>query len=213
VKRTRFVLENQILKYIDENRKYIEFVVKKKQFLREEWEDLESYIILELIKFYPKKYKYPDDKFDWVTRTIIRRKVIDYVSNHIKKNEGIIFENEIKKKEGIGSYGKDDDALMDIFVEKSLQNNKDNKFSQKILDYVKSIKHQIDLPNNRILFDDEDREFIDMVLDLYESGCDITKEDLQACSGFDESQNYEFNVFLNKFRGKMNKYFILREEL
>ena len=38
------------------------------------------------------------------------------------------FENEIKKKEGIGSYGKDDDALMDIFVEKSLQNNKDNKY-------------------------------------------------------------------------------------
>lgn len=163
---------------------------------------MEQYIILELIQTFHKQWQYDD--FDWVTRTIIRRKAIDFTSNFIKKN------NEINESSFHSIDITDEGAALgganSYFLLQALHNHKDSERFAAIIDHIKHLNYQVNNLPNKIYFSDWDRDFLGMIIDLYENKCDLDKEDILACMGFDETEVYKLNTKLNAFRNKVKKY-------
>jgi hypothetical protein len=160
---------------------------------------MKSFIILELIANYKNKYKYDD--FDFVTRTIIRRKAIDFSSNHRKRNQNLTYGPSDRST---GESGEDNLNLH--FLDLSVQNHEDQERNQSAVDTVIYLQHQINNYPNRVYFSDWDRDFVDMVVDLFKSGCDLDKDDLLACMGFEPNEMHKLNVKLNLFRNKIKKH-------
>lgn len=194
------LLEDKVLEYILEYEKYIEFICSKRTFIKEQQEDMKSFIILELITTYHKKYKYDD--FDWVTRTIIRRKAIDFTSNYCKRNEDLVFENQYTSKEC-----NDEDSLTinGHYVAKSLENARDKEKAEKILLFVKDIEYKINSPMYKQYFSDFCREFIEVVIELYTYGYDCSRDDLLECLGYEKNESVKFNSKLLAFRNKLKE--------
>ena len=205
VSQGRPLLENDQEEYIEEYINYIRLVIRKNGYLKSYFEDIEQSIILELLRTYPKKYKYND--FDFVTKTIIRRRVIDYRSNFIKKSNEMVLESD-STHVNYGSRGEDSADNCYHFIEKSLELFSSNETSNKIIDLIKHIQHGINTnPKVSALFNDFDRQFIEVVLELYEYGHEVTREDLMSCMGYEASQSSKFNSKLNNFRNKIQKNF------
>lgn len=196
------ILEDQILEYIQEYEKYIEFTCKKRQFLKEQQDDMKSFIVLELIATYHKKYKYDD--FDWVTRAIIRRKATDFTSNYCKRNEDLVFENQYKS----GESGRNDDeqTINGHYIARSIEDNKDKEKKERILAFVRDIEHKINCEKYRSYFNDFCREFIEVVIELYGLGYDCSREDLMECMGYEKNEATKFNSKLLAFRTKLKEY-------
>lgn len=162
---------------------------------------MKSFIVLELISTYHKKYKYDD--FDWVTRQIIRRKAIDFTANYCKRNEDLVFENQYAKTEGAGD---EDGVINGHYIAKSIENAKDKEKAEKIIAFVKDIEYKINSEMYRQYFSDWCREFVEVVIELYTYGYDCERDDILECMGFDKNESVKFNSKLLAFRTKLKEY-------
>lgn len=169
---------------------------------------MEQFILMELIKNYSKKWKYDD--FDWVTRSIIRRKATDFTANYCKRNEDLVFENQI-------SDSRNDDNIESTKAfgsnAKAIEEFETKEKHERIMAFIKDIYYKICNPPLKIHFSDWGREYLEVVLELYEYGYDCDKEDVMACMGYDKNESTKFNAKLLAFRNKLSEYFNLESDL
>jgi len=189
-------LHKEFEEYVEEYLPYVKYVCKKRLFLKSQWEDMEQFILTELISIYHKKNKYDD--FDWVVRSVIRRKAIDFTCYYIKRNENIIFEDEV-------STDNENTKMSKFYVAKSKQTFEKHEESQKIIEFILEIQYKINTVPYNVNFSDWDREYIEVVLELYEYGYEATKIDIMECMGYDKDETTKFNSKLLSFRNKMRK--------
>ena len=202
------LLEIDVLVYLNDYIPYIKFICKKRGFLKESWEDMEQFILMELIKNYSKKWKYDD--FDWVTRSIIRRKATDFTANYCKRNEDLVFENQLadtennEEHESNKAFGSNAKAIEEFETKEK---------HERIIAFIKDIHYKICNPPLKIHFSDWAREYLEVVLELYEYGYDCDKEDVMACMGYEKNESTKFNAKLLAFRNKLSEYFNLDSDL
>jgi len=160
---------------------------------------MEQFIIEQVIGMYKKKDKYgSSDDFDWVMRAVIRRKAINFVSYLIKRNSNIIFENE---------YKSDDVNLQtELDQRKSIKKYKENEKSKKIIELILELQYKITNKPLAALFTDWDREFIDVILELYELGYNVDRNEILECMGYTEKEKGEFNTKIFSFRNRLKKH-------
>ncbi len=190
-----------VLEYIEEYIPYIKFICKKRSFLKEHWEDMEQFILMELIKVYPKKYKYDD--FDWVTRSIIRRKAIDFTTNYCKRNEDLVFENQCRSNNEDGSSNE----INRHYVDKSMEDYEVRERKDDIVAYVKDLNQKINSEIYKQHFSDWSREYLEVILELYQYGNDCDKEEIMVCMGYELNESAKFNAKLLAFRKLLLEYF------
>lgn len=202
------LLEIDVMEYLEEYIPYIKFICKKRTFLKESWEDMEQFIIMELIKNYSKKWKYDD--FDWVTRSIIRRKATDFTVNYCKRNEDLVFENQM-----VDERNNVDAESAKVFGSnaKSIENFEIEEKHKKIVSFIKDLDFKIRNPPYKIHFSDWGREYLEVVIELYEYGYDCDKEDIMECMGYEKNESTKFNAKLLAFRNKLLEYFSLEYDL
>lgn len=160
---------------------------------------MEQFILLELIKMYPKKYKYDD--FDWVTRSIIRRKAIDFTTNYCKRNEDLVFENQCRGNDG------ESNQINNFYVSKSLEDCEEKEKKEKIVAYVRTIYQKICSPLYKKYFSDWSREYLEVIIELYDYGNSVDKDEIMICMGYDTNESAKFNVKLLAFRKQLLEYF------
>jgi hypothetical protein len=170
---------------------------------------MEQFIVVELISVYHKKYKYDD--FDWVVRAIIRRKVLDFVSYYIRRNKDLIFTNQTHNN-FMDSYSTSKNECPERFQTNNIFSNFEqmifdkNQKSLEIIDYFKVVNEKINSLPNKVYFSDWDRELMEVALELYEYGYNVSKDDLLECLGFESDELHKFSGKLNSFRNKVSKY-------
>jgi hypothetical protein len=193
------------MEYVDEYLPYIRYVCRKRQFLKNQWEDMEQFIVTELLAVFHKRDRYDD--FDWVVRSIIRRKAIDFTSYYIKRNENIMFEDEINDKDGASKKSDHDSGIMSSFyAEKALLVNKEKDISMKIIEFILEIQHRICKGQYSTCFSDWDREYLEVILELYQLGYEVLKKDIMECMGYEPNEITKFNSKLLSFRNKLKKH-------
>lgn len=184
--------------YLEEYTPYIVYCCEKKRFLKNHWEDMESFIKIELIKLFHKKYKYTD--FDWVVRCVIRRKVTDFVNYYMSRNKNIKFDNQLR--------GENDDiesVQNEHFDKESMRIHKESKDvnKDKNIEVVKSIYNEICQEPTKFKFNDWDRELFEVAIELYELGYEVEKSDLLECMGYEQNELQKFTVKLLSLRNKI----------
>jgi hypothetical protein len=153
-------------------------------------EDAEQFVILNLLKMYSKRYKYTD--WDFVVKTAIRRKINDYFRGVYKKDNNLIFEIDIIKdyEENINN---------DIYVDKKKKNDKIEH-----LDYVKYLfKRLNDYSDLGKEFNEWEREYLEIIIELYEYDNDITNEDIMECMGLSVYDKPKFSIKQRNFNKKI----------
>ncbi len=193
------LLKIDIWEYLEEYIPYIKFICKKRSFLKQHWEDMEQFIITELIKVHAKKYKYDD--FDWVTRSIIRRKAIDFTTNYCKRNEDLVFVNQCSKSED------NTDEISRFYVTKSLESCEEKERKEGIVIYIKKLNDKIRSDIYKDEFSEWAKEYLEVVLELYEYGNEFTKEEIMTCMGYELNESAKFNAKLLAFRKQLAEYF------
>ncbi len=209
VRKGRRKLKIQLHRYIENYIEYIRYVVRKRIHIRPHWDDMEQFIIMQLIKLYPKKFKYTD--FDWVVRTAIRRKAIDFDAKNKRQYRNLVFENQF------GTYNKSENTNLDetkLAITKSHNNWNNKKNSQKVVDFINHVLYKITHTKLKNEFTDWDREYLDVLLFLFNLGYDtFDKSELMECMGFDSDETLLFNSRLNIFRMHLKKYFSIELDL
>lgn len=199
------LLEFDILEYITEYDQYIQYQCNKRFYLKDLKDDMKQYIIMELISSYHTKYKYTD--FDWVTKTIIRRKANLFIINQCKSTDLIKSENQLHRHLSASNDSGDVDtsSALETFIvlEKFQEQNK----STNIIDYIRYVYQKITKTNLKFCFSDFDLEYLEVVIELYDLGYECTNLHIAENMGFLENQMPEFNLKANNFRRKINEYF------
>ena len=178
---------------------------------------MEQFISMELIKLYTKKFKYSD--FDWVVRSAIRRKAIDFDAKIKRSYRNLIFENQKNnplfntfggtKDKGInpGDINTDDMFYSGI---KSIKKWNDHSADTKVIDFINDIIYKITEGRLKDKFTEWDREYLDSLLFLYSIGYrEFPKEDVIECMGYDLSEALQHSSKLNSFRNRLKKYISL----
>ena len=165
---------------------------------------MEQFILTELVSIYKKKDKYDD--FDWVVRSVIRRKAIDYTNYFIKRNKDLIFENQAPATDG-GNKDNEGSLINLYFLLESARLEKVNLRSIKIIEFIYDIYYKIHNSSYAQYFSDWDREYLEVVLFLHGLGFEAKKEDIIECMGYETSELTMFNSKLNSFRNKLRKNF------
>lgn len=188
-------------------------MVKKRRFLERYWEDIIQLIIIELITVYHKRDKYTD--FDWVVRTIIRRKAIVWTCYYAKRDENLYFPNQNRENEGIEEKnsgiendGKPEDILETSYsgARRAVELHEKTERERKIIEFVRDLQHKL-INSSKAEFSDWDREYIEVVLELYDLNSSISRQDLIECMGYDDQTVAEFNSKLLSFRNKLHRNF------
>lgn len=196
--------DNRVTEFVKEYEEYIKYNVERRFHLKNQWEDMKQFITMEILRVYHKRNKYTD--FDWVIRQVIRRKAIDFQNYFSMRNKNIIFENQCGEKdlETVNKIDKFNEERSSLESIKSIQ-KLDNKID--VINLLNNIKEKITNPNLfGSYFIDWDREYVEVCLELYELGCDVIKEEIMECMGYEESESSGFSARLLSFRKKLSKY-------
>jgi len=202
-----------LVEFLEEYRPYIKFCCEKKQFLKNQFEDMDSFVCTELIALFHKRNKYTD--FDWVVRCVIRRKVLHYVATYIRKNKKLVFPSG-NKKDNEEDHGNESDFNVDektyeYIKHKTVNDETKNRLLKETIDNVKDMYEKIKVPPLYTFFTEWDREYMEVVLELYDLDSELDKKDIMECMGYEKGETAQFNSKLLSLRTKLHSYFNVEE--
>jgi len=183
--------------FIEDNKEYVNYVIAKNQVGEDLKDDAIQFIVMHLLKLFSKRYKYTD--FYWVTRTVIRRKIIDFTSTQERMIKGNTCEHQVGGNDDITT-----EVLLNLF-------NTDTSYKEEqraidIVDYVRNLNKSIrDFKNLGQLFSNWDREFFEVLLELYDYGNLTDISEIAPCMGYKENEKQEFSLKINSLRTKIRK--------
>lgn len=189
--------------FIEEYEPYIIYKVKQNINKKQYHEDMKQSIILSLIKMFPKRFKYTD--WDWVVRESIRRKVIDFNNRMYNLNKKLIFEHSFSLKD---EYDNTLDYT-EIGFSKIKDNSSDRKQNNvEIVDLLRNVDKRINDENDLGgIFSDWDREFFEVLFELYDDGNATDTIDLMECMGFSKNERAKYMMRLRKLRENLIECF------
>lgn len=202
-------LKKELRKYIEKHLPYIHFTNNKRDELNNYREDAAQHIVQELIKLYPKKYKYTD--FDWVTRSAIRRKSIDITNKFGKKDKREVSENTRFKIRDKNTDNYDDSLELqdDLYchrVNESMKDWEEKTVRKRKIEYIEDLVYKITYGFLKEEFNDWDREYLDSLIFLYNLGySNFSKDDIYECMGYDVQDRLTLNSKLVLFRNRLKK--------
>jgi hypothetical protein len=175
---------------------------------------MDSFICTELIALFHKRNKYTD--FDWVVRCVIRRKVQHYVGTYVRKNKKLVFPSNTKKEcdeDNAHSISEPiiDEKTYEYIKHKTVNDEAKNRILKETIDIVRDIHEKIKIQPLLAFFSDWDREYIEVVLELYDEESELDKKDIMECMGFEKEETAQFNSKLLSLRTKLNSYFNVEE--
>lgn len=216
-KLTKF--QNDAVEFLDEYKPYIKFCCEKKQFLKNQFEDMESFVCTELLALFHKRNKYTD--FDWVVRCVIRRKVQHYVGTYVRKNKKLVFPSTMnnhsgtKGKEKHDSHNSDlqliDEKTYEYMKHKTTNDELEYRSLKETVDIIRTIYTKIKEQPLCVFFSDWDKEYFEVILELYDLDSELDKKDIMECMGFEKDESAQFNSKLLSLRTKLKSYFNVDE--
>ena len=205
VRRGRKKLKRLLHKYIEFYIEYVEYCVKRNVKERPLWEDVIQYVVVELIKLYPKRDSYTD--FDWVVRSAIRNKVNTARTNIGRDNKLFVFENKLNINDKDGELAGASAERAFYLTSKAYSIYETNVRGSKIVDYINDMRHRISVGKFADQFNDFDRSYLETLMWLYGIGYKrYDRDDLIECMGWDLEDRNAFSAKLSQFRSKMRKY-------
>ena len=198
-------LNKKHLKLIEKYASLIEKVVKIKIRDPREQQDVCQHVKIQLIKSYKNRYKYGDD-WDNIIRSIIRRRVGDYRHKFFRNNNRFINENELSIELDSGFQE------VDKFEKVGLKYNYDENIESferynpfKLLDkkdYIEQIR-KIILDDEHDSFNEWDKEYVEIIYELYESEEEIDEENIMEFMGYESPDKNEFKSNVKLFNSKI----------
>lgn len=176
---------------------------------------MDSFICTELVALFHKRNKYTD--FDWVVRCVIRRKVLHYVGTHVRKNKKLVFPSNTKlKTDDRENRHSSEEALIDektyeYIKHKTVNDEMKNRLLKETVDNIKDMYQKIKIQPLSTFFTDWDREYMEVVLELYDLDSELDKKDIMECMGYDKDEVAQFNSKLLSLRTKLHSYFNVEE--
>jgi len=176
-------------------------------------EDAKQFVMMNLVKIYSKRFKYNSgNELDWdfVIKTSIRRKVMDFSIRYARLSRKLYFDNQIINFSHGDSEGFCQNFI-DSFTGSDTQSDSIHSGETKLpfervdfFDYLTFLKNQLE-KNKKVwsYFTDWDRELIDVIMELYNYENGIDYEDVVECMGYDESDKQKFVSKLKSFNKKL----------
>jgi len=172
---------------------------------RDYWDDVEQYVVVELIKLYPKKNKYTD--FDWVTRDVVRKKINTFRTTISRDLKYFIFDNQQKLSPSVKGDEPTSEKLAHL-LRKSHVDYKNKKARIVILEFIEDIQYKVTKGELKDEFTEWDGEYLEVVLWLYNLGySEFDSVDILECMGYELNERNKFNSKLSAFRSKLKKNF------
>ena len=168
------------------------YLINKRRIPEHDRDDAKQFLSLEILRLFSKRNAYTD--FDWVVKTMLRRRISSYTGHKFRSNRGIIFENNFSDK--------DDFSVMNEVASKK---NTEGRYGN-ILDLARRVKDSIN-GEYKDVFTEWDREYIETIFFLYDIGDPITKTDIMKCMGYSDEDEKKFNSKLSLFKKKIKEYF------
>lgn len=195
-------------KFIEDHSEYLEYSLSKSYVKSELIDDARQYVVMNLITAYTKRFKYTD--FFWVVKTIIRRKIIDFTNFQKKLSRGLLFENQFNVSTGsTGTHATDSTetvSIIDYLSEKFNPQNTKKTEGIIVIDYMRKLEERInDLSDIGVNFTEWDREYMEVVLELYDYDNEIDPDEISLCMGYTEEDRSEFNTRLMNMKAKVRR--------
>ena len=185
---------------------YIDYVILNMKVTDSYRDDAKQFIIMNLVKLYVKRFKYTD--FYYVTKSVIRRKAIDFRKMESRWGKIVIHESQFRIP-ATGSDGEYPVSYLELVADqKAVRDYKDNNKdgSVEVIDYVRRIQTLIgDISDLGQDFTDWDREYMEVILELNEYGNSLEYSDIMECMGCKPNERNSFMANLNKLRSKIRR--------
>jgi hypothetical protein len=203
-----------LVEFLEEYRPYVKFCCEKKQFLKNYFEDMESFVCTELIALFHKRNKYTD--FDWVVRCVVRRKVQHYVGTFVRKNKKLVFPSNEKESSGDDKERSEtslvpDEKTYEYMKHKTVNDEEIKKSLKETVEVVRNLFEKIKVQPLCVHFTDWDREYMEVVMELYDLDSELDKKDIMECMGYEKGEVAQFNSKLLSLRIKLSSYFNVEE--
>jgi len=171
--------------------------------------DAKQFVMMNLIKIYSKRFKYSaGNELDWdfVIKTAIRRKVMDFSIRYARLSRRLYFENQI-----INFDRNDNESFCENFISSHDGTNTEHVGESRLsleridfFDYLVSLKTHLE--NNKKVwchFTDWDKELVDVMIELYNYKDGIDYEEVIECMGYDDYDKQKFVAKLKSFNKKL----------
>jgi len=179
---------------------------------------MESFVCTELLALFHKRNKYTD--FDWVVRCVIRRKVQHYVGTYVRKNKKLVFPSTLKidsrvsdkrEKHTDDSTLNMDEKTYEYMKHKTVKDEVKRKELKETIEVIRDMFNKIKEHPLCVFFSDWDREYFEVILELYDLDSELEKKDIMECMGFEKDEGAQFNSKLLSLRTKLKSYFNVEE--
>jgi len=200
-------LNKKHLKLIEKYEKIIESVVRSKIRDPIEQQDACQYIKIQIIKSYKNRYKYGKGGKDWgnVVRSIIRRRAGDHRNKLSKINSRLyLASNLVRQYPGgtdVRSWEDADRVLESINIEHTIEKSKSPYEVVNKNDFIEKVK-EIILNDPIDTFSDWEKEYVEIVYELYNLEEDIDENSIMECMGYSIENRNEFRNNVKSFISK-----------
>jgi len=155
---------------------------------------------MNLIKMFPKRFKYTD--WDFPVKSAIRRKVGDFSIKHARYSSKHIYENQCQSNDDNDEFSEN--SFLNFHFQKKESKTESVEKITELTDYIQYLykKMNEDLRN---IFNDWDREFVEVILELHVYNNEIELNEIKECMGYDKNQRPKFMSKVNALQLKFKK--------
>jgi hypothetical protein len=138
------------------------------------------------------------------------------VGTYVRKNKKLVFPSNHRKEDDekdISSSGECfiDEKIYEYIKHKTVDDEIKNRLLKETIDCVRDMHKKIKIQPLFNFFTDWDREYIEVVLELYDLDSELDKKDIMECMGYEKDEAAQFNSKLLSLRTKLNSYFNVEE--
>ena len=182
-------VENAIMKFLKKYEKHTAILCNNRgYYLKGEVEDCKQFVMMNLCKSYPKRYRYTN--FDKVVRSIIKRKVIDF--SKMRNNDVKFIVNE-------SSFNKKDESFS---LEKIVDEKSPSEYCNDTCDVRKIVSRVMEAAQSCEHMNKNDLKIVETIKGCVSRGVYDLDEILRHISENKYKATYEFGLFV----GRLNKH-------